>query len=213
LWTKNQMKPLILYTPRSFKNPLRIAVFVSGNGSNLQALIDASLTKVACFKIVLVVSNVKKAFALERANAAKIPVRTICQKDFQSRFDFEKELITQCFDYQVELVVLAGFMRVLSPHFLNHCHSRVINIHPALCPAFPGIHAARQALARGVHYTGCTVHLVNEGVDEGPILAQAVVPVLKTDNEETLQKRIQAQEYLLLPRVVRAIARGEVLFF
>ena len=205
------MQPLISDTPRTPKNPLRLCVFVSGNGSNLQALIDAANAPNTCFKIALVISNIKNTFALGRAHAAGIPAVTICHNDFSSRLDFEKTLITQCIDYHVELVVLAGFMRVLSPHFLSYFPNQVVNVHPALCPAFPGIHAARQALARGVKYAGCTDHLVHEGVDEGPIIAQAIVPVYPDDDENRLQKRIQIQEHLLLPKMIQEIAIGNVL--
>jgi phosphoribosylglycinamide formyltransferase 1 len=198
--------PLIARAPTPADDPLRIAVLVSGSGSNLQALLDQA----KAYKVVVVVSNVDGVFALERAKKAGVEAVVESHKG-RSREAFEDAIQAHLDRARAELVVLAGFMRVLTPHFLSRWERRVVNVHPALCPAFPGMHAPRQALRHGVRVTGCTVHLVDAGVDTGPILAQQPVPIADDDSEETLTKRIQAEEHKLLPSVVNAIARGEVL--
>lgn len=203
--------PLIKDTPRSSSNPLRIAVFVSGNGSNLQALIDEAKTPYCAYKICLVLSNEEHAFALTRAKTAGILSEVICHRDFVERHDYEEKLVEICGKYQIEVVILAGFMRVLGKTFLKAFSNRVINLHPALCPAFPGLHAVTQALKKRVWFTGCTVHLVNEGVDTGPILAQSIVPVLDGDDEASLSNRIQQEEHRLLPKLVQELALGNVI--
>ena len=187
-------------------NVLRVGVLVSGNGSNLQALIDDTQKPDCNYQISVVVSNKPDAFALTRAREARISHAVITHSNFQTRDQFEQALVHELQIHHVDWIVLAGFMRILGPTFLSAFPNRVINLHPALCPAFPGLHAPRQALDYGVRYTGCTVHIVNEGVDSGPILAQAVVPVLNNDTEKTLSKRIQAEEHRLLPKVVRSLS-------
>lgn len=203
--------PLFERSPCNSLDPMRIAVFVSGHGSNLQALINDTKRSTCPYKIALVVSNEESAFALQRADHAKITHKVISHKKFNGREEFEKELLKACKAEGVDLVVLAGFMRMLGSTFLKAYPNKVINIHPALCPAFPGLHAQRQALEGGVWHSGCTVHIVNDGVDTGPIIAQAVVPVFQDDNEDTLVHRIRAKEHRLLKSVVRAIAKGKVL--
>jgi phosphoribosylglycinamide formyltransferase-1 len=190
---------------------MKVAVLVSGTGTNLQALIDADRAgKLSPAEIALVVSNVAGVPALDRAGTASIPTRVVDHKAFGSREEFERALLQELEAAGVELVVLAGFMRVLTPTFLGAYPNRVINTHPALCPAFPGMHGARQALEYGVKVTGCTVHLVDAGVDTGPILMQAAVDVLPGDDEKTLQARIQAEEHRLLPEAVTLMASGAV---
>ncbi len=187
---------------------MRAAVLVSGGGTNLQALLDArdDLGAALC----LVVSNRADAFALERARRAGVEAMCLSHKDFATREDFDRALRDALLTRGVELVVLAGFMRVLTPVFLDAFPDRVINVHPALLPAFPGVDAQAQALAHGVKVTGCTVHLVDAGVDTGPILAQAAVPVHDDDTVETLRARILVEEHRLLPAAVRAVAAGRV---
>lgn len=201
--------PLIARAPCPPTDPLRLGVLVSGSGSNLGALLDASRDGARALRVSVVLSNVEGVFALERARAAGVPWAVEPHKG-KSREDFEDALCAHLHQHDVEVVVLAGFMRVLTAHFLARWPGRVVNVHPALCPAFPGTHAARQALHHGARVTGCTVHLVDAGVDTGPILAQASVPVLDEDDEEHLQRRIQSREHLLLPEVLAAMARGQV---
>ncbi|MBK8013761.1 MAG: phosphoribosylglycinamide formyltransferase [Deltaproteobacteria bacterium] len=182
-----------------------IAVLASGTGSNFQALLDADLSP---SKIVVLIANNPKAPVMERARRAGIPAVLIDHRAHKTRTEFEDALIAELSVHSVDWVVLAGFMRILTPHFVHAFADRIVNIHPALCPAFPGVDAQRQALEAGVKITGCTVHLVDTGVDTGPILAQVAVPILEKDDEATLKARILAQEHALLPAVVRALGRG-----
>lgn len=186
---------------------VRVGVLASGSGTNLQALLDADLGPA---EIVLVVANVPGAKALDRARAAGVDARLIVHRDYDDREAFERVLIDALSGARVEIVVLAGFMRVLTAHFLSAFPDRVINIHPSLLPAFPGLEAQRQAWEAGVRISGCTVHLVDAGVDTGPILAQTAVPVLAEDTVADLQRRILAAEHRLLPAVVRGIAEGQL---
>ena len=209
------MTPLVARAPVDAAAPLRVGVLVSGSGSNLQALLDRAAQADARFRVVVVVSNVPDVGALQRARDAGVEALVVPHKG-KERPAFERELVDALRARDVEVVALAGFMRVLGPAFLdafrgqgNHC--RVVNVHPALCPAFPGMHAAKQALDHGVRVTGCTVHLVDTGVDTGPILAQAAVPIRDDDDEPALQRRIQVEEHRLLPATIDAIARGAVL--
>jgi len=188
-----------------------VGVLVSGSGTNLQALLDAARAgQLGGAAIRLVVSNKPGVRALERAAAAGVTAEVVDHKAFADRAAFEAALVERLRAAGVELVVLAGFMRLLGPTFLGAFPGRVVNIHPALLPAFPGVAAQAQALAAGVRLTGCTVHFVDAGVDSGPIVAQSAVPVLEDDTVETLTARVLAQEHRLLPRVVRWIAEGRV---
>lgn len=189
---------------------LRAAVLASGNGSNLQALIDACAASGFPAKIAVVASNVPGAFALERARKAALPTVVLDHRPFPSREDYDRALVAALQAHDVELVCLAGFMRLLTGVFLGAFPSRVINIHPALLPAFPGMHGVRQALASGVRISGCTVHVVDEGTDTGPIIAQAAVPVLPSDDERTLAERIHREEHALYPAVLRLWGEGKV---
>ncbi len=185
----------------------RVGVLVSGRGSNLQTLLDAAADPWFPADITVVVSNVPGAFALERAAAAGVPALTIDHRG-RGRAEFEAELLAALSD--VDIVCLAGFMRVLTPGFLNAFPNRVLNIHPALLPAFPGLHGPAQALAAGVTQAGATCHLVDAGVDTGPILAQGSVPVLPGDTEESLAARILPLEHRLFPLGLRWLAEGRV---
>ena len=176
-----------------------IGVLVSGNGSNLQALIDAGLP------VAAVASNRKDAYALMRARAAGIPTATFALDCHADREERDLVMATWLEEHGVELVVLAGYMHLLTTPFLARFPERIVNVHPSLLPAFPGAHAIDDALAAGVETTGVTVHLVDEGIDTGPILRQEAVPV---EPRETLEERIHAVEHRLLPEVVAGHARG-----
>ncbi|MCK6551661.1 phosphoribosylglycinamide formyltransferase [Myxococcota bacterium] len=181
-----------------------IGVLASGSGSNLQALIDADLGA----PISVVVANVPGAKALERAEKAGIPAVLVDHKAFPDRASFDRALVDVLVAHRVEWVVLAGFMRIVTKVVLDAFPDRVVNIHPALLPSFPGVDAQKRAFDAGVKITGCTVHLVDEGTDTGPILAQAAVPVLATDDALALKQRILRQEHRLFPAVVRALVAG-----
>jgi phosphoribosylglycinamide formyltransferase-1 len=190
---------------------MKTGVLASGSGTNLQALIDASKTgSLAPAELVVVGANIPGCLALERAQKAGIDTFVLSHKSFATREDFDRALVAELRGRGVELVVLAGFMRVLTGAFLDAFPLRVINIHPALLPAFPGVHAQKQALDYGVKLAGCTVHFVDKGTDTGPIIAQAAVPVLPDDDEDVLGRRILGEEHRLLPAVVRAVASGQV---
>jgi len=184
----------------------RLAVFVSGSGTNLQAIIDAGIPTV---EIVLVLSSNPDAYALERAKKHGIPAEAADHKNFPGRDEHEKHVLELLEPYDVDLIALAGFMRILSPHFVRSYKNKIINIHPALLPSFPGMHAAKQALESGVKFTGCTVHFVDEGVDTGPIILQAVVPVRDDDDEESLFERIHEEEHRIYPEALKFIASGK----
>lgn len=187
---------------------LKLGVLISGRGSNLQAILDAIAEDRLAAEIGLVISNKPKALGLERAAAAGVPTRVIDHRDHAARESFDAAVVESLVEAGVEWVVLAGFMRIVTPVFLRAFEGRVINIHPSLLPAFPGVDAQGQAIAYGVRVSGCTVHLVNEGVDAGPIIAQAVVPVRRDDDRDALAARILAREHELLVRVLGWIAEG-----
>jgi len=189
---------------------LRLAVLASGRGSNLQAIIDAIEKEEIPAEIAVVISDKPEVQALERAKKHQIPALTIVRQDFPTRELFEREILDVISKYRCELVCLAGFMRILSPYFIVNSQVKIINIHPSLLPAFPGLHAQRQALDYGVKYSGCTVHFVDEGMDSGPIILQAVVPVLEDDTEDTLARRILKEEHRIYPEAVKLIAQGKV---
>lgn len=190
---------------------MKVGVLASGSGTNLQALIDSHARgQLNPAKLAVVGVNVPDCPALGRAEAAGLPTFVVDHHQVKPRAAFDQALAEALRDHGVELVVLAGFMRLLGPDFLRAFPDRVINIHPALLPAFPGVHGQRQALEYGVKLAGCTVHFVDDGVDSGPVIAQAVVPVLDTDDEDALRARILGQEHKLLPAVVKAFAEGRV---
>jgi phosphoribosylglycinamide formyltransferase 1 len=188
-----------------------VAVLVSGGGTNLQALIETAKAGDYPAEIALVISNVPGVRALQRAEDAGIPALTIPHGEHAERALFEKALLDAMAPRKIEIVCLAGFMRVLSRKFLGDFPGPVLNIHPALLPAFPGMHAVRQALDYGAKVSGCTVHLVDEGTDTGPVIAQAAVPVLDLDDEAALSARIHAQEHWLYPLALRLVAEGRAI--
>jgi phosphoribosylglycinamide formyltransferase-1 len=185
----------------------RIGVLVSGRGSNLQALVDAARRGELGGEVGVVVSNVETALALERARQASIPA-VFRDHRGKKREDFDAEIVEILRAHHVDLVCLAGFMRLLSPVFIRAFPGRILNIHPALLPAFPGLDAQRQAWEHGAKVSGATVHLVDEGLDSGPIVAQEAVKVLSGDTPETLAARILEVEHRLYPRAVRLMLEG-----
>lgn len=191
----------------------RIGVLGSGKGSNFVAIADACAAGTVAAELALVVSDVAEAGILARARERGIPARFLPPGKFRTKLDEEAErnYIAALRAGEVDLVVLAGFMRVLKDAFLQAFAGRIVNIHPSLLPSFPGLAAWEQALAHGVRVTGCTVHFVDAGVDSGPIIGQQTVPVLDDDTDETLHQRIHAAEHALYPRCVAALARGEVI--
>ncbi len=189
---------------------IRLGVLASGAGTNLQAILDAIQAGALDARVAVVVSNVPGAPALDRATAAGVPTLAIDHREHESRESFDAALVRALRKHEVEWVILAGFMRIITPTFIDAFPNRVLNIHPALLPAFPGTSAPAQALEKGVKVTGCTVHIVDEGVDTGPILAQAAVPVLPGDDEESLTARIQVEERRLFPMVIQWISEGRL---
>lgn len=187
-----------------------LGVLISGSGTNLQAIIDTIAQGTLDAEIRMVISNRSDAYGLTRAQRHHLPTRVISHKDFSSREAFEAELVTALQAARVELVILAGFLRVLSPFFIRAFPQRIMNIHPSLLPAFPGLHAQRRALESGVRITGATVHFVDEEVDHGPIIIQAAVPVYPDDTEDTLSARIRAQEHRIYPRAIQLFAEGRL---
>jgi len=192
------------------KKKVAIGVLVSGSGSNLQSIIDQIEAGNLDAVINVVISNVASAFALERAQKHNIPAILIDHRDFETREDFEQKLIDVLNSYSIELVVMAGFMRVLTPLFIKTFHHRIMNIHPALLPSFQGIHAQERAFAYGVKFSGCTVHFADDGVDTGPIIIQSVVPVFDDDTADTLQQRILREEHRIFPQAIQFYAEGKL---
>jgi phosphoribosylglycinamide formyltransferase-1 len=190
----------------------RIGVLISGRGSNLQALIDAQLRgELGGGRIAIVFSNVQSAPGLDRARRASIPVAFRDHLGV-AREAFDREVVEVLRAHEVELVCLAGYMRLLSPVLLRAFPGRILNVHPALLPAFPGVKAQRQALEHGVKVSGATVHLVDENLDAGPIVAQEAVPVRSSDTEESLAARILEAEHRIYPRAVRALLEGRLAY-
>jgi phosphoribosylglycinamide formyltransferase-1 len=188
----------------------RLGVLVSGDGSNLQALLDACAAPDFPARVAVVLSNVPTAFALERARRAGVAAEVLDHKSFADRADFDAALVARLRKHEVEMVCLAGFMRLLGTGFLQAFPGRILNIHPTLLPAFPGLHGPRQSLAHGVKIAGCTVHFVDAELDSGPIIVQAAVPVLPDDDEEKLAARILVEEHRIYPLAVRWLCEGRI---
>jgi len=189
---------------------MRTAILASGRGSNLQALIEAQRSGDIPIEIVAVGSDQLGAVALKRADEAGIPTRVFQISNYPDRQAQEQDILIWMRENHVELLLLAGYMRVLGSEFMRQVSFPILNIHPSLLPAFPGLHAQRQALEYGVKVSGCTVHFVDEGLDSGPIILQETVPVLYEDTEESLSQRILAVEHRLYAEVVRLLALGKV---
>lgn len=188
----------------------RVGVLISGRGSNMVSLARACADESFPARVVVVVSNVPGAPGLERAADLGIPTATVDHRHFEDRAAFEARLLEVLREHDTEVVCLAGFMRLLSPELVAAWRDRMLNIHPSLLPAFPGLDAQAQALEYGVRYSGCTVHLVTEEMDAGPIVLQAVVPVRPDDTEGTLAARILEQEHRIYPRALRLLAEGRL---
>jgi phosphoribosylglycinamide formyltransferase-1 len=189
---------------------ITLGVLASGSGTNLQAILDAVAHGTLEARIAVVVSNVASARALDRARAAGVEALIIPHKAYADRESFDAAVVTALRERGVDVVVLAGFMRLVTSVLLDAFPMRIVNVHPALLPAFPGVHAQQQAFDYGVRIAGCTVHFVDRGTDTGPIIAQAAVPVLDGDDEPALRERILAEEHALLPKVLQWIAEGRV---
>ena len=187
----------------------KLGVLCSGRGTDLQSIIDAIEAGQVPAEIAIVLTD-KEAYALERARKAGSEAVCVDRKQFDGREPFEKALIEKLEAAGVTLVVLAGFMRILTPYFVGHFAGRIMNIHPALLPSFPGAHAHRDVLAYGVKVSGCTVHFVDEGTDSGPIIMQAAVPVLDDDTEETLGARVLKEEHRIYPECIRLYCEGKL---
>ncbi len=188
----------------------KIGVVVSGRGSNLQSIIDHIAEGKLNVEIAVVVSDHKEAFALERAAKAGIPTAVVERKGCKDKAEFEDKIDAALRKAGAEAVVLAGFMRILTGHFISRWEHKIINIHPALLPSFKGLDAQGQAVDYGVKVAGCTVHFVDEGTDTGPIILQKVVPVLDDDTEETLAARILVEEHKALPEAIQLWADGKL---
>ena len=188
----------------------KIGVVVSGRGSNLQSIIDHIAEGKLNVEIAVVVSDHKEAFALERAAKAGIPTAVVERKGCKDKAEFEDKIDAALREAGAEVVVLAGFMRILTGHFISRWEHKIINIHPALLPSFKGLDAQGQAVDYGVKVAGCTVHFVDEGTDTGPIILQKVVPVLDDDTEETLAARILVEEHKALPEAIQLWADSKL---
>jgi phosphoribosylglycinamide formyltransferase-1 len=188
----------------------KIAVFASGNGSNFQAIVDQVNSNKLAISIQLLVCDRPQAYVITRAHEAGIPVLCIQPKQFATKIAYEQAIIEACQAKQVDLLVLAGYMRLVTPLLIDAYRNRMINVHPSLLPAFPGMNAISQAYAAGVKVTGITVHIVDEGLDTGPIIAQQSVDVLPDEDEQTLTIKIHELEHQLLPQVIHWFSQGKV---
>lgn len=189
---------------------IKLGVLASGNGTNLQSIIDEINTGALDAEIRLVLSDKPGAGALKRAETSGIKTAVVTKTEYPVREDFDGRAVELLGEAGVELVVLAGFMRLISDKFLKAFPARIINIHPSLLPAFPGLGVQRKAVEYGVKFSGCTVHFVDGGLDSGPIISQAVVPVLPNDTAESLQKRILTKEHIIYPEAIRFFSEGRV---
>ncbi len=189
---------------------MKVGVLISGRGSNLQSLIDAQQAGGFPAQIVTVISNVPDVLGLERAAQAGIATQVIDHKDYTDRESFEDALHLALVAADIELICLAGFMRILTDSFVGKWRDHLINIHPSLLPSFKGLHTHERALEEGVRFSGCTIHFVRPAMDDGPIIIQAAVPILDGDTPDTLAARVLEQEHLIYPQAVRMIAEGRV---
>ncbi|MDR1160614.1 MAG: phosphoribosylglycinamide formyltransferase [Syntrophomonadaceae bacterium] len=189
---------------------LNVGILASGRGSNFEAIADAIERGDISAEIKLIISDKENALVLKKGEERKIPVLCVKPEDFADADTYERTLIEAFRSAEVELVALAGYMRLVGDEFINSFPYRIVNIHPALLPSFRGLHAQRQALEAGVRFSGCTVHMVDQGMDTGPIILQAVVPVDKDDDEESLANRILAEEHKIYWRALRLYCEGRL---
>ncbi len=192
------------------QHKLRLGVLASGRGSNLQAIIDASEQGKINAEVVVVISDISDAYALERAKKHGIPGFHINPKDFKNKKEYEEAIVNKLREHNIGLVVLAGYMRLVTSVLIAAFDGNIMNIHPALLPSFKGLHAQQQALEYGVRYSGCTVHFVTVDVDGGPVILQAIVPVFDNDTEETLSARVLEKEHIIYPEAVQLFAEGRL---
>jgi len=190
----------------------RIVVLISGSGSNLQAIMDAIDTGQINGRIEAVLSNKAEAFGLQRAQNANIPAITLKHTDFEDRLSFDQAMIKEIDQYQPDLIVLAGFMRILTPEFVRHYQGRMLNIHPSLLPKYKGLHTHKRAIEAGDKEHGCTVHFVTEELDGGPLAVQGKVSVTMDDNEESLQKKVHAIEHVIYPLAVELYCANKLIW-
>ena len=206
----NLLIPFIGVRIKYMSDLLKLGVLISGNGSNLQSVID-HIEKGSLKAIIkIVISNNPEAYGITRAKKHGIPVVILKNGDFKNKEEFDLELIRILKNSCVDLVILAGFMRIITPTLLKAFPHKIMNIHPALLPSFPGIHGQKQALEYGVKLSGCTVHFVDEGVDTGPIIIQSAVQVFDDDTEETLAARILKEEHRIYPQAIQFFAEGKI---
>ncbi len=189
---------------------MRVAVLISSRGSNMQALVKACKADGFPAQIACVLSNNPKAAGLKFAQSNDIPTKVIDHRDFEEREEFDASISEYLVSQKIDLICLAGFMRLLSPEFVNRWRDRIINIHPSLLPAFKGLHVHERAIESGTRFTGCTVHFVRPEMDDGPIIAQAVVPILQDDTPEILAERILVEEHRIYPLALKLIAEQKV---
>ena len=189
---------------------LKIGVLASGEGTNFQAIADFLKRSDTPGQLVMLISNRKDAGALRRASNEGIKNLYLAPRDYPNKTEYDKALISELQKEEVELVILAGYMKLLTALFIDAYPGKIMNIHPSLLPAFPGLDGVRQAMRYGVKITGCTVHFVDKGLDTGPIILQDSVPVLQEDTEETLQQRVHASEHRIYPRAVDLFCRGKI---
>ena len=190
----------------------RIVVLISGSGSNLQAIMDAIDTGQINGRIEAVLSNKAEAFGLQRAQNANIPAITLKHTDFEDRLSFDQAMIKEIDQYQPDLIVLAGFMRILTPDFVRHYQGRMLNIHPSLLPKYKGLHTHKRAIEAGDKEHGCTVHFVTEELDGGPLAVQGKVSVTMDDNEESLQQKVHAIEHVIYPLAVELYCANKLIW-
>ena len=191
-------------------DPLRVVVLISGNGSNLQAIIDASKKNPGLYEVVAVISNRENGYGIERADREGISSAIIDHRAYDSRESYDHALMQIIDAFEPELVVLAGFMRILTPEFVRHYAGRMLNIHPSLLPKYKGLNTHQRAIDAGDKVHGCSVHFVTEALDDGPVVLQAEVPILGDDTAETLADRVHVQEHIIYPEAVRRFALGEL---
>ena len=199
-----------LSTPQVPLNIFKLAVLVSGRGSNLQAIMDSIDREELDAHLSIVISNTKDAIALKRAEKHGIKTIFIDPSNYSSSKEYDKALVLKLKEFSIDLICLAGYMRILGEEIIQTFEKKIINIHPSLLPAFPGLNAQKQAINHGVKFSGCTVHFVDSGVDSGPIILQTVVPVYDNDDEKSLSKRILEQEHYLYPKAIKMIQENKI---
>ena len=199
-----------LSIPQVPLNTFKLAVLVSGRGSNLQAIIDSIDREELDAHLSIVISNTKDAMALKRAEKHEIKTIFIDPSNYSSSKEYDKALVLKLKEFSIDLICLAGYMRILGEEIIQTFEKKIINIHPSLLPAFPGMNAQKQAINHGVKFSGCTVHFVDFGVDTGPIILQTVVPVYDNDDEKSLSKRILEQEHYLYPKAIKMIQENKI---